>query len=95
MSHTEIRRNSMAIVHLKANIRKRTEKGHPWVYKNEVEKIEGDFQPGDTVTVVNPKGKFIAKGYINPNSLILVRVMTRDEKEEINMEFLRSRITRA
>jgi len=71
---------------------KRIESGHPWVYQNEVLDIEGEYSPGDIVEVVNFKGKFIGKGYINPKSQILVRIMTRDKNEEINEDFFRNRI---
>lgn len=70
----------------------RVEDGHPWVYRNEIENIEGDFEPGDIVEVYNYKGRFIGKGYINPKSQITVRLMTRNKDEEINEEFFRKRI---
>ncbi|SHF27109.1 MULTISPECIES: class I SAM-dependent rRNA methyltransferase [Caloramator] len=70
----------------------RVEDGHPWVYKNEIENIEGDFEPGDIVEVYNYKGKFIGKGYINPKSQITIRIMTREKDEEINEDFFRRRI---
>ncbi|MDF2699458.1 MAG: SAM-dependent methyltransferase [Haloplasmataceae bacterium] len=85
----------MTKVILKLGIKKRVENGHPWVYKNEVETIDGDYLPGDIVEVYNHKQRFLGKGYINPNSLILVRIMTREQNEEINEEFFRRRIERA
>lgn len=85
----------MTRVYLKNNIKKRIEKGHPWVYENEVERIEGEYTAGDMVEVYNFKGKFVGKGYINPKSLILIRIMTRNKFEEIDEEFFRRRITRA
>lgn len=85
----------MINVILKSNIRKRVEKGHPWVYENEIEKVDGKYINGDIVNVLNPKGKFIGKGYINDNSMIRIRIMTRDIKEEINKDFFYKRILRA
>ncbi|KMT23119.1 class I SAM-dependent rRNA methyltransferase [Clostridium cylindrosporum] len=85
----------MTKITLKSNIRKRVEKGHPWVYDNEIDKIEGEYSNGDIVDVLNPKGKFIGRGYINDNSTIRVRIMTRNPKEEINREFFERRIKRA
>ncbi|CDF59072.1 class I SAM-dependent rRNA methyltransferase [Thermobrachium celere] len=70
----------------------RVEDGHPWVFKNEIENIEGSYEPGDIVEVYNYKGKFIGKGYINPKSQITIRIMTRNKDEEINEEFFRKRI---
>lgn len=82
----------MIKVTLKLGIKKRVEKNHPWVYANEVDKIDGDYQSGDIVSVYNHKDKFLGKGYINPKSLILIRIMTRNINEEINEEFFRNRI---
>lgn len=82
----------MAKVVIDIGKQKRVESGHPWVYNNEVQQIEGDYSPGDIVEVYNFKNKFIGKGYINPKSQILVRIMTRDKDEEINENFFRKRI---
>lgn len=85
----------MINITLKSNIRKRVEKGHPWVYDNEIDKIEGTYENGDIVNVLNPKGKFIGRGYINNNSVIRIRIMTRNPKENIDREFFERRIKRA
>lgn len=85
----------MAKLYLKQNIKKRVERGHPWVYANEAERIEGAPEPGDILSVHNHKGRFIGKGYINPKSQILVRIMTRKEDEEIDEAFFRRRIEQA
>lgn len=69
--------------------------GHPWVYGTEVQDIEGSFTPGDIVEVVESRGKFLGRGYINPASRILVRIMTRNPDEEINRDFFRRRIETA
>ncbi|MDI6619562.1 MAG: class I SAM-dependent rRNA methyltransferase [Clostridiales bacterium] len=85
----------MAKVIIGKGKQKMLEKGHPWVYKNEVKEISGDYEPGDIVEVEDYRGKFIGKGYINPKSQILVRIMTRHRDEEIDEEFFRKRITDA
>ncbi|MFZ5646456.1 MAG: class I SAM-dependent rRNA methyltransferase [Bacillota bacterium] len=69
--------------------------GHPWVYRTEVDKIEGEFTPGEIVEVVDSRGKFLGKGYINPASQILVRIMTRDRDEVIDRQFFLRRIKSA
>lgn len=74
---------------------RRVESGHPWVYSNEIERIEGDYEPGDIVEVYNFKDKFVGRGYINPKSQITVRIMTRDKNEQINEDFLRRKIQAA
>lgn len=71
---------------------KRILSGHPWVYKTEIDKIEGDYIPGGIVNVYSHKREFIGKGYINLKSMITVRLLTRDISEEINEDFFRKRI---
>lgn len=82
----------MAEVKLARNRKHRVLGGHPWVYRTEVEDITGDYRPGDIVEVVDTRGKFLARGYINPASQILVRILTRDPGEKINREFFARRI---
>lgn len=72
----------------------RVENGHPWVFKHEVDKIEGSFEDGDIVEVYNFKNRFIGKGFINSKSQILVRIITR-KNEEIDIDFFRKRILTA
>lgn len=81
----------MAEVILRRGEEKDIYQGHLWVYDNEVEKITGSFEPGDIVDVLSNKGTFLGRGYINPKSRILVRLMTL-KKEEINRDFLQKRI---
>ena len=66
--------------------------GHPWIFTNEVEKVEGSPAPGDIVEVYFGDGKFAGKGYYNPQSQIIVRLLTRDKKIEINEAFFFKRI---
>ncbi|MBC8046285.1 MAG: class I SAM-dependent rRNA methyltransferase [Fimbriimonadaceae bacterium] len=72
---------------------RRVEDGHPWVYKNEIESIHGTPETGDIVEVYNFKNDFVGKGYINEQSQITVRLLTRNNKEEINKEFFRKKIS--
>lgn len=85
----------MADVFLTRNRKKRLEQGHPWIFQSEVELIEGDYLPGDIVRIVNHQGHFLAKGMINPNSQIMVRVLSYDPKEEIDQHFFTRRIKEA
>lgn len=84
----------MAKVIMKKGEEERIQMGHPWVFGNEVKNIEGDFEPADIVDVYDFKNRFLGRGYINPKSKILVRIMTR-QQEDINREFFRKRITEA
>lgn len=69
-------------------------RGFPWVYDNEIARIEGNFSPGDIVDIYDITNTFLGRGYINPKSKITVRVLTR-KKEEIDKEFFYKRILQA
>lgn len=77
---------------MKRRITNRIVNGHPWIFNNEVETIDGEVTGGETVEVFSYDKKFIGKGYINPKSQILVRLLTRQKNEEINENFFLSRI---
>lgn len=74
---------------------KRAEGGRPWIYIDEINEYDGDYENGDIVEVYNHKGFFIGKGYINDRSKITIRIMTRDKDEEINREFFKKRFDAA
>ena len=66
-------------IYLKKNEERRIVAGHPWVYANEVARIEGKDKNGSLATVYDYSGRYIGKGYINHLSKILVRIFIRDE----------------
>jgi 23S rRNA (cytosine1962-C5)-methyltransferase len=82
----------MKKIHLKRKIANRIADGHPWIFANEVEKIEGSPEPGSTVDVYFHDGKFVGKGYFNQQSQIIVRLLTHDKKVEINDDFFLNKI---
>ncbi len=84
----------MTKVFLNRKIAPRIANGHPWIFANEVNRIEGAVNAGDTVEVYYYDEKFCGRGYINPKSQILVRLLTR-KKEEINEQFFYNRILEA
>ncbi len=65
--------------------------GHLWVFSNELKDSPKAFTPGAVVELRDRQGVFLGKGYINPHSLIAVRVLTRVD-EEIDREFFKKRI---
>lgn len=79
-------------VYLKRKIAQRIVNGHPWIFNNEVEMVEGAATGGETVEVYTHDKKFVGKGYINPKSQILVRLLTRKKEDEINEDFFLTRI---
>jgi 23S rRNA (cytosine1962-C5)-methyltransferase len=65
--------------------------GHPWVYANAVERVDGDVGAGDIVSLVDHDGRFIGRGIFNPRSQIPVRLLTRKE-EGIDTTFFAARL---
>jgi 23S rRNA (cytosine1962-C5)-methyltransferase len=84
----------MTKVYLKRKISQRIALGHPWIFNNEVEKIVGPVTAGDIVEVYYGDEQFAGRGYINPASQIIVRLLTR-KKEEINADFFLLKIKEA
>ncbi len=69
--------------------------GGLWIYDNEIESITGTFHNGDMVTVHDHDGYPLGRGYINQNSKIRIRLMTRNAGQEIDEAFLRMRLQNA
>jgi 23S rRNA (cytosine1962-C5)-methyltransferase len=88
-------RPRMEKVHLKRKIAQRIAGGHPWIFANEVEKVEGDPAPGSVVEVYFSDGKFAGRGYFNPRSQIIVRILTQSRDTAINEAFFLDKIRRA
>jgi len=82
----------MLRIGLRKKISPRVANGHPWIFANEVEKMDPGIKPGEIVGVYFHDGKFAGKGYVNPKSQILVRLLTRNKKDEINEDFFINRI---
>lgn len=85
----------MATVRLKPGHVQPIWAGHPWVYAQAVERVEGGAVRGDEVRVVDPRGNFLGRGFYSPGSAIPVRLLVRDETTAIDTGFFRTRIERA
>lgn len=86
--------HSLRTVRLKKGDARRVERGHPWVFSNEIINPPKDAEPGEIVDVLDFSGRFIGRGYYNPRTLISVRLLT-NTREEINRDFLSGRISSA
>lgn len=82
----------MIKVTLRKKIAPRVVNGHPWIFNNEINTIEGNVEGGETAEVYTHDNKFVGKGYINPKSQIVVRLLTRDKNREINEQFFLDKI---
>jgi 23S rRNA (cytosine1962-C5)-methyltransferase len=84
-----------ATVRLKAGHVQPVWVGHPWVYAQAVDRVEGGATAGDEVTVVDPRGNLLGRGYYSPRSAIVVRLLVRDAKTPLDAAFFRARLERA
>jgi 23S rRNA (cytosine1962-C5)-methyltransferase len=88
----------MKSIFLNKKISRRVETGHPWIFGNEVntgKALDAAAKPGEIVNVYTHDKKFIGRGYINPQSQIMVRLLTRDKDEVIDENFFLKRIQQA
>lgn len=69
--------------------------GGAFIYDNEIDTISGKFKNGGLVRVHDFDGYPLGKGFINQNSKIRVRMLTRNVNDEINEEFIRNRVRNA
>ncbi len=82
-------------IQLKPGKEKRVYTLHPWIFKSDIDKELNGCLPGDTVNIISSKGKFLAKGYYNPNSQIALRIMTYQEEEAVDRNLIFGRIHEA
>ena len=68
--------------------------GHPWIYNNEIDRIAGIVAPGDIVEVYYFDGQLAGRGYINPGSQIMIRLLTR-KRDNIDAAFFHQKISEA
>ena len=83
---------SIAVAVLKKGEGRALKSGGPWAYDNEIASIMGNFENGDIVIVRDFDGYPLGRGFINTNSKIRIRMMTRNENPEIDREFLKMRV---
>lgn len=80
---------------LQANADRRLRAGHLWIYSNEVDSQRSPlkaFEPGEQVQVFNARGKSLGVAYINPNTLICGRLISRDADRVLDRSLLVHRL---
>ncbi len=85
----------VAVVTLKKGEGRLLKSGGMWIFDNEIGSVMGNFENGDIVLVRDFDGYPMGKGFINTNSKITVRMLTRDENQEIDEEFFKKRVQNA
>ncbi len=81
-----------AIVTLKKGEGRTVKAGGMWIYDNEIESVMGSFANGGIVTVHDFDGYPLGKGFMNQDSKIRIRLLTRNVRQEIDRDFLRQRV---
>ena len=66
--------------------------GHPWVFDAEVKEVSGAFENGDLVDVFSEKDRYLGTGFINENSKIRIRLISRNANDKFDEDFYRRRI---
>jgi 23S rRNA (cytosine1962-C5)-methyltransferase len=90
MAHPEL--------YLKRNEDKRLRKGHAWVFSNEVYTKRSPldaFSAGDLVVIKDSTGKSLGSAYINPNTLVCARLISRKPSQKMGGNFFKERINSA
>lgn len=67
-------------------------KGHVWVYGEEVTDVIGEYRNGDLVDVVTKKGRFLGTGFINDNSKIRIRIISKNANDKFDAAFFERRL---
>jgi len=73
----------------------RIQQGHPWVFSNEIDRIEGPIKSGELAYVYSSKHMFLGKGFLNTSSKIFVRLLSHSEEEIIDDHFFETIIRRS
>lgn len=85
----------MVKVTLKRNEGRTISAGGLWIFDNEIDQINGNYENGDIVEVVSYKDDFIGYGYINDHSKIRIRILSRNMNEVIDEAFFKDRFSDA
>jgi 23S rRNA (cytosine1962-C5)-methyltransferase len=86
-----LRGGDIKILKLKKKEDRRIRRGHPWAFSNEFEEIPKGLAPGEMVLVADYAGRPVGTGYVNPHSLIAVRLLTRGD-EPFSVDLVKKRI---
>ncbi len=84
----------MADVYLHPGKEKRVYSGHPWVFRSDIQRVDGACEPGEIVRVISSRGRFLAMAYYNPLSQISLRMLSTHE-EKIDSAFVHRRVREA
>lgn len=84
-----------AVVRIKKGEGRSLKAGGMWIYDNEIDTIKGDYANGDMVFVEDFDGYPLGHGFINTNSRLTVRMMSRKKDTVVDDDFLEMRVRAA
>lgn len=84
----------MAKAYLHRSKESRVHSGHPWIFRSDIERVEGSYTPGDVVDVHAARGTFLGRAFYNPQSQISLRMLTRHD-EPVDADFFYRRLQTA
>ena len=88
----------MLIAHIKAGKERSFERRHPWIYPGAIDQVRGMAGPptaGETIRLVDSKGKFLAWGAFNEASQLRIRIWSFTESDVIDENFIADRVAAA
>ena len=65
--------------------------GHPWVFADEIISAEGGYENGELIDVFSIKNRYMGTGFINDNSKIRIRIISRNANDKFDSEFWKRR----
>ncbi len=86
---------SLPEIYLKKNEDKRLRKGHLWVFSNEVDtkkSLLDQFNAGDLANIKSEDGKILGTAYVNPQTLICARLISRKANLKLGSNFFKERL---
>ena len=84
-----------ATVRIKKGQGRTLKAGGAWIYDNEIDAITGEFRNGELVSVEDFDGFFLGQGFINTNSKLTVRMLSRKKGAVIDDAFIEMRVRNA
>jgi 23S rRNA (cytosine1962-C5)-methyltransferase len=85
----------MGSVRLKAGHVQPVWAGHPWIYAQAIDWVEGGVVAGDEVRVLDPRDTLLGRGFYSPGSAIPVRLLVRDDVTRLDVPFFKRKLERA
>lgn len=84
--------NGFTVLKISAKAEQSCKAGHPWVYAEEVVSAGGEYENGDIVAVKTAKDRLIGFGFVNDNSKIKIRIISRNANDKFDEAFFYRRV---